>query len=510
MLAQIESAVLVGIEARRILVEVDVAHGLPAFNIVGLPEGAVRESRERVRSAIKNSGYEFPQRRITINLAPADLRKEGAGLDLPIAMAILCCTGQVDPEHVRKALFLGELALDGTLRRTKGVLPITLGAKKWGIEYIVVAQENGGEAAIVRGPSVLAATHLSGVVRHFTGEEPIMPYELNLYAHSKKKPDGSIDFFDVVGQEHAKRALEIAAAGGHNCLLSGPPGSGKTMLARRLPTILPRMTLEEALETTSIHSVAGTLPPGIYLMEERPFCAPHHTISDAGLVGGGTNPRPGQVSLAHNGVLFLDELPEFRKNVLEALRQPMEDGYVTISRVRHSVVYPARFTLIAAQNLCPCGRLGDPMGGCTCTVTQINRYQSRASGPLLDRIDLHINVPQVPVDELRDDARREHSSTIRARVEGARKLQQKRFQNTNRIHSNAHMGPSEIREFCRLSSEDLDFLEGAVRKLGLSARAYHKVLKVARTIADLEGEASIKRVHLAEAIQYRLQDTGTI
>jgi len=502
MLAKVYSAVLIGIRPYKIRVEVDIARGLPGFHIVGLPEGAVRESRERVRSAIKNSGYDFPQKRITINLAPADIKKEGAGLDLPIAIAILCGSGILDGGHLKKAVFVGELSLDGSLQPTRGVLPIALGIRGWEEQELFVPAQNGMEGAIAQGAAVRAARHLADIVQHFLGEKAIPPVFVDPDDVLSSASQYPYDFSEVIGQDHAKRALEIAAAGGHNCIFSGPPGSGKTMLARRLPSILPRMTLEESLETTSIHSIAGTLAPGTPLVTQRPFCAPHHTISDAGLVGGGTNPKPGQVSLAHNGVLFLDELPEFKKNVLEALRQPLEDGVVTISRVQSSITYPAGFTLVAAQNLCPCGRLGDPKGGCNCTATQILRYQSKASGPLMDRIDIHIEVPYVPFEELKGKRQGESSERIRERVETARSIQEDRFKDRD-IFCNARMGPKDIDGFCNLSKKDAVFLEEAITRLGLSVRAYHKILKVARTIADLEGTQSIKRNHLAEAIQYR-------
>ena len=505
MLARAKSGVIIGVEAFPIEVEVDVSPGLPGFNMVGLPEGAVKESRERVKAAIKNCGYPFPTQRVTVNLAPADIKKDGTGLDLPIACAILAVQGIVPKDAVSAYCLIGELSLDGTVKSSRGVLPLSISSRNWGLRGLVVPEPNGSEAAVVKGAEVYPVTHLSQVVEFLSGRLDVASPRVEIDGAGSQEGTACEDFNDIIGQEHAKRALEVAAAGGHNVIMIGPPGSGKTMLARRLPGILPPLTFEEALETTTIYSVAGKLPPGCPLIYSRPFCSPHHTISDAGLIGGGAIPRPGQVSLAHNGVLFLDELPEFKKNVLEGLRQPMEDGVVTISRVSLTLTFPARFMLVAAQNPCPCGHYGDPANSCSCLPSQVMRYRNKVSGPLLDRIDIQLEVPAVPYSDLGAGRRGDPSHAIRKRVTRAREIQQARFDGVG-IHCNAQMGSRHLEAFCRLSGEGKGFLQDVASRLNLSARAYHRVMKIARTIADLEGAAEIDTTHLAEAVQYRSLD----
>jgi magnesium chelatase family protein len=506
MLARITSAAVLGIDAYLVDVETDISNGLPSFVTVGLPQGAVKEGRERVNAAIHNAGFEFPLKRITVNLAPADVRKEGSAFDLPIALGVLAATEQIAAGALPGWVILGELGLDGEIRPVRGALSMAIAAREAGCAGVILPAANVREAAVVRGLDVRGAATLAEVTAHLGGGPPLARAEVDVDALFASRAAADVDFAEVKGQEHAKRALEVAAAGAHNILMIGPPGGGKTMLARRLSTILPEMSLAEALETTKIHSVAGLLAPGESLIAVRPFRAPHHTISDAGLIGGGSYPRPGEVSLAHNGVLFLDELPEFRTNVLEALRQPLEDGAVTISRAAMSLAYPARFMLAAAMNPCPCGYLGDPAHACACTPVMIQHYRSRISGPLLDRIDVHVEVPAVRYRELSAERCGEPSARIRERCARARAMQRERFVSRAGIFANAHMAPRDIRAHCALTAAADALLRTAIARLSLSARAYHRVLKLSRTVADLAGSAQIQPAHVSEAIQYRSLD----
>ncbi|NLX76008.1 MAG: YifB family Mg chelatase-like AAA ATPase [Clostridiaceae bacterium] len=505
MLSVVNTCGLLGINGYMVSVETDISKGIPAFDIVGLGDAAVKEAKERVRAAIRNSDFEFPSRRITVNLAPADMKKEGTSYDLPIAAGILAATGVISRDALSGCVLLGELSLDGTLRPVNGVLPKTITAREKGFEAIITPCENAGEASVVKGIKVIPASNLSELVKHFNGEINLPYAENDADLFSDEESKNQPDFADVKGQEHVKRALEVAAAGGHNLSMIGSPGSGKTMLARRMPSILPDLTFEEALEITKIYSVAGLLPPDSSLITKRPFRAPHHTISSISLIGGGRIPKPGEVSLAHLGVLFLDELPEFGKNTLEVLRQPLEDGFVNISRINASITYPCSTTLIAAANPCKCGYYLDDTRECTCTQNEVRTYLGRLSGPLLDRMDIQVEVPSLRYSELNSDTVSESSADIRKRVNKARSIQRKRFSQEG-IYCNSQMTSLMVRKYCRLGKEEADLLRKAFSRLGLTARSHDKILKVARTIADLEGAENINAVHISEAIQYRILD----
>ena len=503
MICSIHSVGVSGIEGSSVIAECYISNGLPAFDIVGLPDAAVKEARERVRAAAKNSGLQFPVGRITVNLAPANLKKAGTHYDLPILLSILSATGSVRRPHSSSA-FIGELSLDGQLRPVTGVLPMALAAKKAGIEALFVPKANAAEATLARGPAIYPITDVRQLAQGLNGEivlEEEPPW------FPKQRVFEGLDFKDVLGQENVKRALEVAAAGSHNVLLIGPPGSGKSMLSKRLPSILPDMTWEEALDVTKIYSVTGMLSAEEPMITRRPFRSPHHTISNAGLVGGGANPRPGEISMADQGVLFLDELPEFRKDTLDLMRQPLEDGEVTISRVAGTVTYPAEFMMVCAMNPCKCGWYGDPSGRCTCSQASVDAYRSRISGPLLDRIDIIVEVPSVHFEDLRRRAEAEPSSAVKARVDAARKRQQERY--TGRM-CNARLGPDEMRAYCQLDDICADIMKRAYETMGLTARSYDRILRVARTVADLDGSEDIGPQHLAEAIQYRAVNLGNI
>ena len=502
MLSKTLSFTILGIEAFPVEVEIDFGLGLPGITIVGLPDSSIKESRERIRSALKNSGFQFPMKKITINLAPADLKKEGSGFDLAIAVALLSGMEIVSKETLNKKAFLGELALDGRIKSTKGILPAVIKAKELGLDEIIIPYENLKEASLVKDFKIIGVKHLREVTDYLRGI--FTPQQENIEILEDIESEFDIDFADVLGQELAKRAFEIAAAGGHNLLMIGPPGAGKTMLAQRIPTILPSMSYEEALETTKIYSVAGLLSSEKPFIINRPFRNPHFGISEAGMIGGGTYPKPGEISLAHNGVLFLDEFPEFRKDVIEALRQPLEDGKVTITRASFTITYPAKFMLICAMNPCRCGYYGHPTKPCQCTFQEIKKYRSKLSGPIIDRIDIHLEVPPVEFRDLMKEPVKSSldSKTIQKRVIKARKIQERRYGSPLKV--NARLKPKEIKKYCILEPKAQDFLEKVADKFNFSARALHKILKVSRTIADLEESEIILKQHIAEAVQYRI------
>jgi magnesium chelatase family protein len=506
MLAKIYSAAVYGVDAYEVEIEVNAAGGSPVIVIVGLPDAAVKESRDRVTTAISNSGYFWPRGRTTINLAPADIKKEGPSFDLPIALGMIAASEEVESDIFDKFSFVGELALNGAVRSVKGVLPVALEARRRGKQAMIVPEANAREAAMVEGIDIFGVQNLRQTFQFVRGETTLQPTRGDLTEFFATHQNYDVDFADVKGQGHVKRAIEVAVAGGHNVLMIGPPGSGKSMLSKRIATIIPPMALEEAIETTKIHSIAGLLNSDQSFVATRPFRSPHHTISDVGLLGGSAVPAPGEVSLAHNGVLFLDELPEFKRSTLEVMRQPLEDGRVTISRAAGTITFPSEFMLVAAMNACPCGYFGDLKRECRCSPIQVQRYRQRISGPLLDRIDLHIEVPAVEYRDISSDRDEERSVPIRERVMKARQRQQERFQKDRKTTCNARMGPRQIKQHCKLSPESQELIRMAMTELNLSARAYDRILKVSRTIADLSSSEAITSEHVSEAIQYRTFD----